>query len=124
MANKKTLLVIDDDPYCCLFLNNVLSHYGYHVLIGHTGEEGLLILEKEACDGVFVDISLPVMDGFEIAEAIRNKKGNSFPVFASSGHSLETLKQLNPHAISLFTDICEKPFGLQSIINLMHKYID
>lgn len=122
MAPKKTILIVDDDTDCSIFLNKMVSHYGYDTLIANTGQEAIDIFDKEICDGVFLDISLPDMNGVEVAQHMRAKRRNAFPIIALTGHSPEILKIRNPQVFAYVNDICEKPFNMQGILKILQKY--
>jgi DNA-binding response OmpR family regulator len=124
MTSKKTILVVDDDSNCSMFLNKVLSHYGYDTLIANTGQEAIAIFDKDVCHGVFLDISLPDIDGVEIAQHMRSRKENPFPIIAITGHSSKMLKSQKPNVFDYVNDICEKPFNIQGILKILQKYFD
>ncbi|MDP9316181.1 MAG: PAS domain S-box protein [Chloroflexota bacterium] len=58
------ILVIDDDPDIAHLIQRYLERAGYHVLIGHTAEEGVNMAQMERPDLITLDIMLPNVDGF------------------------------------------------------------
>ncbi len=119
---SKTIVVIDDDIDCCLFLEKTLTYHGYHVLFATTGKEGLVILNKNNCAGVFLDISLPDKDGVEVAKLIKEKKGAAFPIVAVTCTPLESLKHQYSQDLSIFNDICIKPFTHELLLEKLHHF--
>jgi DNA-binding response OmpR family regulator len=70
------VMVIDDSPTVCNILQVCLSRAGYHVKTFHDGIEALLWLRSPHArlpGLVFLDIGLPKMDGFEVAQYFKVK---------------------------------------------------
>jgi CheY-like chemotaxis protein len=65
------VLVVDDDYATRILCSRVLQHEGYHVLEATNGQEGLELALEQAPDVVLLDISMPVLDGFGLAAALR-----------------------------------------------------
>jgi signal transduction histidine kinase/CheY-like chemotaxis protein len=71
-ANAK-VLVVDDSPDAAELLGGVLEKHGYRVRIAHSGPEALDVLANFTPDIGLLDIGLPVMDGYELAGALRDR---------------------------------------------------
>ncbi|WP_312459544.1 response regulator, partial [Proteiniclasticum sp.] len=66
------ILVVDDSSADRLMIKSMLGHYT--VQTASNGQEGLAILEAEGpFDMVILDINMPVMNGFEFLEIIKEK---------------------------------------------------
>ena len=65
------ILVVDDDPGTCITLRNILAKKGYEVGIAPSGEEAIAMAQQKACDMIFIDMKLPVLNGLETYLAIR-----------------------------------------------------
>ena len=118
----KTILVIEDDAYCSLFLKKILESSGYEVVIAENGENALASLRQGKFIGVFLDISLPDIDGFELAKKTKEIYGNAFPIIALTGYSLERFKENSNEA--LFSEILIKPISIQDLIKTAQKYFN
>ncbi len=74
---KKRVVVIDDEPEVCELIGKVLLRAGHEVLVAHTGEVGLALLEANQAlkpiDCLVVDKLLPVMGGLEVVAAVRRR---------------------------------------------------
>ena len=75
------ILTIDDDPDICMVLKTTLG-LKYMVETASNGMEGLKLLDTFAPDFIILDINMPVMNGFETADAIRHHpKFFNVPIF-------------------------------------------
>jgi DNA-binding response OmpR family regulator len=65
------VLVIEDDPASRTLLTSFLTVRGYQVREARTGEEAIEL--AAGCDVALVDVGLPDMDGWELAEVLRRE---------------------------------------------------
>jgi CheY-like chemotaxis protein len=85
------ILTIDDDPDICMVLKTTLGTK-YTVETASNGMEGLKLLDTFEPDFIVADINMPVMNGFETAEAIRHHpKFFNVPIFFLSGEKGEDI---------------------------------
>ncbi len=68
---RPTLLLIEDDPSVSTSLQRRLRFEGFHVEIADRGETALNMMEVLTPDLVLLDVMLPGLDGFTVAERIR-----------------------------------------------------
>ena len=67
-----TLLVIDDDPLALELVTAVLEPRGWTVLSAGDGETGTAMAKSHRPSVVLLDLLMPGMDGFAVAEALRS----------------------------------------------------
>ena len=72
-ANKKTILVIDDDATTLRSMKSILDNK-YNVELANSGEKAFQMMEKKVPDLVLLDYDMPVMNGKEVLEKIRATK--------------------------------------------------
>jgi two-component system CheB/CheR fusion protein len=65
------ILIVEDNADSREMLKALLELYGYHVEAAEDGRKGLEILQHEQFDIALVDIGLPGMDGYQVAQRIR-----------------------------------------------------
>jgi pilus assembly protein CpaE len=75
MAAK--ILVVDDDPNVQRLLQYTLRQEGYEVVAAADGAEGRRLWESEKPSLVLLDVMLPKLDGYQVAESIRQAEGAS-----------------------------------------------
>ncbi len=63
--NRKTILVVDDDPFVSEFVRMTLTRLGYAARIADNGMAGLACAMKERPDAILLDLVMPELDGFE-----------------------------------------------------------
>jgi len=91
MKNLKDwiILVVDDDPKGLHIMETLLNYYDATVLTGTNGQEGLEALRNNQVDLVISDLSMPVMDGWEMIEKIKHERRfASIPVIALTAHAM------------------------------------
>ncbi len=70
---KSSILLIDDDDSLRRVMEYSLTEAGYRVRTASSGEEGMRLFEKEACDAVITDITMPGMSGMEVLASVRER---------------------------------------------------
>lgn len=68
-------LIVDDDVMLRLSMGAALTKAGFEVIEAVNGQEALICFKSNMIDLVLLDIMMPVMNGFETCEAIRNLPG-------------------------------------------------
>lgn len=108
------ILIVDDEEYNVTLLCRRLMKVGYEVMEARNGADALSLLHKESFDLVLLDIMMPVMDGFEVAEIMsKNPELRKIPIiFLSAKASVESkLKGLELGAEEYIT----KPFDFREL---------
>lgn len=73
MQTQSTLLIVEDDPAMLVALRDILEGAGYGVITAVNGEEALEQLSESRPALILSDIAMPVMDGFQLLEAVRTR---------------------------------------------------
>ncbi len=66
------ILVVEDNTINQLVIENILNLWKINFKIANHGKEAIKLLEDENFDLIFMDISMPIMNGFETTQYIRN----------------------------------------------------
>ncbi|WP_375202239.1 ATP-binding response regulator [Hyphococcus sp.] len=72
MDAERKIILADDDAIMRELANAKLLEAGYQVVTACNGAEALSLLKREGADMVISDLDMPVMNGFELTEAIRS----------------------------------------------------
>lgn len=73
------ILVVDDEVRIAEAIKQGLEQEGYAVDVEHDGEDGYNAARADEYDVIILDVMMPVMNGFEVAEKLR-KDGNTTPI--------------------------------------------
>ena len=65
------ILVVDDNTDAADLLGDVLQAYGFNVQVAYGGPEALTAARASYPTLIFLDIGMPLMDGYQVAMAIR-----------------------------------------------------
>lgn len=89
-----TVLVVDDNEDAAHMLSDLLRGWGFGTLVAHDGPTALSLLAERQVDLGLLDIGLPVMDGYELAQAIHRlpHQGHT-PLIALSGYGQDKDRQ-------------------------------
>lgn len=81
MAEKKRILIVDDEPDVLTLLGERLTKAGYDVLKASSGQEAIQSVAKNIPDLIILDIAMPGMDGSETATILRSEpKTRDIPI--------------------------------------------
>jgi len=108
------ILLIDDENAVVEAIAKVLNHFGYDVTIARDGEEGLrLFNDSPSLKCVVTGISMPKINGNEVARHIRISERAKIPVIAMTGCTEEAIERglFNLHLI--------KPFMIRSLVEVI-----
>ena len=86
VAAQRRVLVIEDNADAREMLKTWLVLEGHDVLEAANGVDGVKILMSERPDVAFVDIGLPVMDGYEVARTFRREGDHATRLVALTGY--------------------------------------
>ena len=83
------LLLVEDNEMNRDMLSRRLQRRGYEVIIAVDGEEGVKIAQSEAPDLILMDMSLPVLDGWEATQRLKAApKTQSIPILGLTAHAM------------------------------------
>ena len=81
------ILLIEDNDLNRDMLSRRLERRGYQVVIAADGRQGEAQVRSEKPDLILMDMSLPVMDGWELARKLKDDQGTrSIPILALTAH--------------------------------------
>ena len=82
----KTILIVEDIELNIDLLTQILEDE-YNLLVARDGAQGVSLVEQNEPDLILMDISLPIMDGYEATRTIR-KTFQSLPIIGLSAHAM------------------------------------
>jgi len=114
-ATPRRILLVDDNADAVDMLRRMLTSLGYDVVVAYDGPQALIALETFEADVAVVDIGLPVMDGYELAERIRSGDRSRVPrLVAMTGYGQPT-DRVRSQAAG-FDDHLVKPVNITALV--------
>lgn len=114
MAEKQTILIVEDDLDLAEMLNAYFRVQGYDILTAAWGEDAVRLTSENAPDIVLLDIRLPDIDGYEVCRRIRTqRRTESIPIIflTERRDRIDKLQGLELGVVDYIT----KPFDIQEL---------
>jgi CheY-like chemotaxis protein len=104
-VSKLSILIVDDEFGLAEMMRDMLRECGYDVALAINGRLALEALHERNVDLIITDLMMPVMDGMELASALRsNQKLREIPII------LMTSLPSAPTGTDLYDAVLRKPF--------------
>lgn len=117
----KKILFVEDEPDILTVAAFRLKKAGYEVITAVDGQVALEKIEKENPDMIFLDLRLPVMNGYNIAKKLKgDERFKNIPIVlftASSDRVQEKVKETGAD------DWLIKPFEPEALLEKVKKFI-
>lgn len=109
------VLVVDDAPVNLKLMRAILTAAGYSVLEATSGPQALELMHSEKPLAMLLDVSMPIMTGYEVCEAVRrDPEFRSLPVLMVTGLSLPEERERGLEAGA--TEFITKPFDRRELL--------
>jgi DNA-binding response OmpR family regulator len=111
------ILIVEDDPDILSSLAEVIREEGFDVETAANGYQALARLESRVPDLIFLDLMMPLMDGWKFLETARQRFPSAQPpvVLLSAVHNLtDEARRLG------VTAYLSKPFDLEDVARMAH----
>lgn len=97
MTKNHLVMIVDDNEELCRMLTVLVHREGYDTLVAHDGYTAMQILDQKMPDLLLLDVCLPVMDGAEVLQRVKNLH-NHLPViimtaYADVPNAVKAIKQ-------------------------------
>jgi len=103
------IIIVDDEPQVAEVLAASLKRQGHATTVVHSGRDALERLKSTAFDAMFLDVSMPGMNGLDVMAEVRQLRP-SLAVVVITGHAtpeeIEDVKKLGA------VDVIQKPSAL------------
>jgi len=118
------ILYVEDNEDNIYMLSSRLARRGYEVVSARDGEQGIAMAQAEAPALILMDLSLPVIDGWEATRRLKAEAATqNIPVIALSAHAMagDREKAIAAGCDDYDTKPVELPRLLEKISNLLAR---
>ena len=103
------ILIVDDEPEVAEVLAKSLSRQGHQAKVAHSGEDALRAIHEAPVDAMFLDVSMPGMNGLDVLAEVKRTRP-ALAVVVITGHAtpdeIDEVKRLGA------VDVIAKPSAL------------
>ena len=119
-AADKVILIVEDDTAFARSLLDYTRKKGYKGIVAVRGDEAVALAKQFRPLGILLDIELPVKNGFEVMEELKNNpETRPIPVHIMSSHEVRT-KSISKGAI----DFINKPVAFEKMSEIFKRIED
>lgn len=119
---KPKILVIEDNEQNLYLVTFMLEAHGYEVIQAQHGQQGIELAAQIEPDLILLDIQLPVMDGYAVAQELRkNLALNEVPIVAVTSYAMAGDRERTLAAGC--TGYIEKPINPNTFITEVEQHL-
>ena len=120
MAYK--ILVVDDEPTIVRLMEFILARQGHQMVVAVNGEEALAKIRAEQPDLVLLDIMMPRLDGYEVAQRLRADPATAkLPIIMLSAKAQE--EDIRKGVDVGVDEYITKPFSPEHLVHVVADYL-
>jgi PAS domain S-box-containing protein len=120
---RRRILVADDAPDNRSVLRQMLTPLGFEVTEAADGREALGLAEAQAPDMIFMDLVMPVLDGFEAMRQLQaHPRCRQIPIVAVSANAFEEARQQSADAGC--AAFLTKPVHLDDVVDILQRHLN
>jgi two-component system KDP operon response regulator KdpE len=112
VAERRNILVVDDEPQITRVLKTTLSSQGYAIRTASDGDEALQVMKEWTPDLLITDLVMPHMNGLELCRHVRAKSPLPIIVLSVKGEEKIKVDALDAGA----DDYVTKPFSVNELL--------
>ncbi|MCR8656152.1 response regulator [Paenibacillus endoradicis] len=119
---KSKILLVEDNEMNRDMLSRRLLRKGYQVIIAVDGQQGIEMANSESPDLILMDMSLPVMDGWDATSLLKQSNDTKhIPVIALTAHAMSSDREKAFQAGC--DDFDTKPIEFNRLLDKMHMWL-
>ena len=118
------ILVIEDELKTAEYLHQGLSESGYVVDCAASGADGVYLARQHTYDLVILDVNLPLMDGWDVLQRIRQTSNTRIMMLTAQGRLADKIKGLELGADDYLVKPFEFPELLARVRTLMRRSVE
>lgn len=120
--NKAKILLVDDKKLNRKLIKDILEHSELDIFEAENGEEAVRLAIENQPDLILMDLRMPVMDGYEATEILKQTKSTkSIPIIAISASTRKVIS--GNRTKKIFNEFIMKPLDASDLLDKMKKYL-
>jgi PAS domain S-box-containing protein len=120
-GENELILVAEDDEYNFMYINEILKQFKYTCLRAANGQEAVELAQKNNdIKLILMDLKMPIMDGYQAFEQIRNFNPN-LPIVAQTAYALgEDMQKIKSYG---FDGYIRKPIRKEELLSVVSEKV-
>jgi signal transduction histidine kinase/CheY-like chemotaxis protein/purine-cytosine permease-like protein len=118
---EKKILVVDDDPNQRRLMQDLLQPLGFTVLLAPNAESGYILLKNNLVDLILLDVRMPEINGWQMAEQLR-KQHYSMPILMVSANARDI--EANIQTKEFHNGYLAKPINIDSLLGKIAQLLN
>jgi len=115
------VLIVDDDRDIVDVLTRTLKGRGYAIMAAFDGREAMAAIDRTVPDAILLDLRMPVMDGYEVLEALRSEpRTHGIPVIVMTAYHID---EERAHLLELATTCLSKPLEADVFVSRIDELL-
>jgi signal transduction histidine kinase/CheY-like chemotaxis protein len=119
---RQTILVVDDNDIQRDLVRDLLAPLGFEVLSASTGRECLALAEQRKPNLILLDIAMPEMDGWQVAQRLRQTSRDRAAIVILSANAIDPSRLGDSER--LYDDYLMKPIDLRQLLKKIHALLN
>lgn len=121
---KPSLLMVDDQPENLIVLDKMLHHLPLHLVSATTGEEALRLSLEQEFLLILLDIQMPTMDGYEVAELLSiDEKSRHTPIIFITANFTTHMHKIKGYRSGAL-DYLTKPIDSEILVSKVKIFLE
>lgn len=121
LSGNEVILVVDDEISLLDLTTEILTEQGYHVICASSGKQALEVLEKKQVDLLLSDVIMPGIDGYQLAQIVK-EKFPSIKIQLASGFTDD--RHIDMVNDTLHKNLLYKPYSSQDLLQKIRNLLD
>ena len=118
--SQKSVLLVDDDMDVLESTQYLLLEEGFDVITASNGKEAIEEFKAKNPDIIFMDIKMPILNGYDAFYKIKEINKNA-KIILTSSYAIDD-EEFQKAKSSTLSDLLNKPFKINSIKKMIEKY--
>ncbi|HAH24679.1 MAG TPA: hypothetical protein DCL77_13160 [Prolixibacteraceae bacterium] len=118
--SKLHFLIVDDEEFNLYLIKNIMQKWGVPYTVAHNGREAVEFSMKQQFDLIFMDIRMPIMDGYEATKLILQHRLSAIIIALTATTKPSDIQRIQ---ISGMHDFLHKPFTESALLSVVMQWL-